>query len=366
MSRLSALGIAGAIALAACSPSPSGKKSGGPVVAKGQGVVITEGDFKARLDEQSPFIRSRYTTLERKKEFLDNLIRFEVLAREAEKQGLAQDPDVQNTMKKIMVQKLVQKTFSDQEAAKNIPEADLQAYYDAHRTDYFRARKVRLQAVVWNAPEKSPERARDLATAKKALARLKVDEKKNPLAFGQLVTEYSEDPASKAAGGDLNYKSLEELGQAYGKGFAETVFALKPGETSGVLETAQGLYIVKATGEQQELNRPFDQVKAQIASKLSREKKTKEFDEWMKKLREDAKITVDEKALEAIDVAAGAAAPAGPGMIGGMMPEGHGLPARPVPPAPAGQAGVSPAPASAVSSAPAPVAPAPAPASGQK
>jgi peptidyl-prolyl cis-trans isomerase C len=84
--------------------------------------------------------------------------------------------------------------------------------------------------------------------------------------------------------------------------------------------------VVKATGEQAELNRPFDQVKGQIANKLFREKKTKEFDEWLKKLREEAKVTVDEKALEAIDVAAGAPAGGAPGMMGEA---GHGMPARP-------------------------------------
>ena len=96
--------VIGLCALAvACGPKKDEKKSG-PVVAQGNGVTITADEFKARLDEQSPFIRARYATLERKKEFLDNLIRFEVLAREAEKQGIASDPDVQLTLKKIMVQ----------------------------------------------------------------------------------------------------------------------------------------------------------------------------------------------------------------------------------------------------------------------
>ena len=85
--------VIGLCAAALACSQQKGKKSG-PVVAKGNGISITADEFKARLDEQSPFIRARYTTLDRKKEFLDSLIRFEVLAREAEKQGLAKDPDV--------------------------------------------------------------------------------------------------------------------------------------------------------------------------------------------------------------------------------------------------------------------------------
>ena len=53
------------------------KKSNSPVVAKGDGFTITADDFKARIEEQAPFMRARYTTLDKKKEFLENnLVRF--------------------------------------------------------------------------------------------------------------------------------------------------------------------------------------------------------------------------------------------------------------------------------------------------
>jgi peptidyl-prolyl cis-trans isomerase C len=324
--RLAFLGLA-ALGIAACNAQSSGPKKTGPAVAKGNGITITADEFKARLDEQSPFIRARYTTLDRKKEFLDSLIRFEVLAREAEKQGLQNDPDVQLTLKKIMVQKLVQKSFQPDAAATQIPDTELQAYYDQHKADYFRPRKIRVAAVIWNAPEGSADRAKKKDAAKKALAKLKVEEKKNTLAFTQIVNEFSEDAATKATSGDLNFKGQEELEAAYGKDVAAAIFSLKPGETSGVIEGKQGLYIAKVTGQQEEMNRAFDQVKAQIANKLGREKKTKEFDDYLKKLRDQASIQVDEKVLEGVEVAA---APAGmPGAMNGMapmggMPPGHG------------------------------------------
>lgn len=318
----------------ACSPEKGSKKSG-PVVAKGKGIAITADEFKARLDEQSPFIRARYSTLERKKEFLDNLVRFEVLAREAERQGLHKDPDVQNTLKKIMVQKLVQKNFQDTAGAADVPEAELQKYYEDHKGDYERPRRVRVAATIWNAPQGSPERAKKLALAQKALARLRAEEKKNSLAFAQIVSEFSEDTASKGRAGDLQFKSLEELTQAYSKEVAEAAFALKPGETSGVVQGPQGLYLLKYTGEQPELNRTFEQVKGQIANKLHREKKTKEFDEWLKGLREKAQVTVDEKALEAIEVSAPPpGAPMGGHPLGGQLMQAPVPAPAPAPPAP--------------------------------
>jgi peptidyl-prolyl cis-trans isomerase C len=314
----------------ACSPQKGPKKSG-PVVAKGNGITITADEFKARLDEQSPFIRARYSTLERKKEFLDNLIRFEVLAAEAEKQGLAKDPDVQMTLKKIMVQKLVQKSFQDPGAAADMPEPELAKYYEEHKDEYSRPRRVRVAAIVWNAPQGSPERAKKLAVAQKALAKLKAEEKKNSLAFAQLVSEFSEDAATKAAAGDLQFKSAEELEKAFSKEVSDAAFKLKPGETSGVVQGAKGLYVLKYTGEQPELNRTFEQVKTQIANKLHREKRTKDFDEWLKKLREQARVSVDDKALEAVEVQPAPTAP-----TGAMGGHGMGGPPAPAPaPAPA-------------------------------
>ncbi|HEX9051871.1 MAG TPA: peptidyl-prolyl cis-trans isomerase [Anaeromyxobacter sp.] len=341
--------VIGLCAAALACSQQKGRKSGA-VVAKGNGITITSDEFKARLDEQSPFIRARYTTLDRKKEFLDSLIRFEVLAREAEKQGLAKDPDVQNTLKKIMVQKLVQKNFQDVGGAADVPEPDLQKYYDTHKDEYVRAKRVRVAAVVWNAPQGSPERAKKLAIAQKALAKLKAEEKKNTLAFAQTVAEYSEDAATKGMAGDLQFRTQEELEKTVSKEVADAAFKLKPGETSGIVQAPQGIYLLKYTGEQPEMNRTFDQVKAQIANKLHREKKTKEFDEWLKNLREQAKVTVDDKALDAVEVAAppqGGMMGGMPGMpMGGAMPPGHGgMPMQP---------GAAPAPVPAAAPAPAP------------
>jgi peptidyl-prolyl cis-trans isomerase C len=344
MRRLLVLGLC---ALAtACQPQSASPKKTGTPVARGAGFTITTDEFKARIDEQSPFIRARYSTLDRKKEFLDNLVRQELLAVEAERQGLDKDPEVRATLRKIMVQKLVQKRFQQEPgAAPDVPEADLQKYYDEHKAEYVRPRKVRVHAVVFTAPTGSPERAKKLAVAKKALQKVKTEEKKNPLAFAQAVAEYSDDAASKAAAGDLQFRSYEELEASYSKDLAKTAFALKPGELSGVVEGPQAIYLLKAIGEQPEVNRTFDQVKTQIASKLSREKKTKEFDEWMKGLKDKAQITIDEKALESVEVAAAPMPPGGGGHMGmgGMPPMGGGMHAAPQPAAP--QPAAPPAPA---------------------
>lgn len=141
------------------------------LVAVGQDVRITVGDFLARMGEQSPFIRARFTTLERKREFLDNLVRFELLAAEALRRGIdrgpdgvelqasvrtqldslrkrgAPVPDEQLLVKKRRVQAFVQRQFSTKDLPAP-PDEEIAAYYDAHLDEFVRPdRRVELSQV---------------------------------------------------------------------------------------------------------------------------------------------------------------------------------------------------------------------------
>lgn len=354
------------LSLVACGGSgtqgAAGKK--GPVVAKGNGVAITADEFKARLDEQSPFVRSRFQELEAKKQFLDNLVRFELLANEAKKQGLDQDPEVQLMMKRVMVQKLVQKRFSDQDLGKDVPETELQQYYDAHKDEYQRAGRVRLAQVFFAAKEGTPERAAKEAAAKKALARIRADEKKDPAAFQNVARELSDDAATKSLGGDIGFRTTEELAAQYSKPVADAAFALQQDQVSDVVASPVGFHVLKRTAFQEAVDRPFDQVKPQIASKLARERRSKAFDDEVARLRKEANVQIDEKELANVQVAAGSTGGMGGMMGGGMGGMGgpHGAPGAP------GAAPRGPGPVQSPHGAlPAPNAPAPAaPAAGAK
>ena len=90
---LVATGFAVVLAISGCKPTPpAGQQKSGPAVAQGEGVVVTVAEFEARLNEQSPFLRQRYQNLDRKKEFLDSLVKFEILANAAQKEGYAERP----------------------------------------------------------------------------------------------------------------------------------------------------------------------------------------------------------------------------------------------------------------------------------
>ena len=68
-------------------------EQGEQVLAKVGDTTITVKEFADRLASQSPYLRARYNSAERRKEFLDNMVRFELLAIEARKRGLHEQPE---------------------------------------------------------------------------------------------------------------------------------------------------------------------------------------------------------------------------------------------------------------------------------
>src|SRR5262249_60628340 len=97
--------------------------------------VITAEELKRRLDETSPFLRARYNTLDRKKEFLENLIRNELLAQEAQRQGYDKSPAVKEQMKAAMIQELIKHQLDEKLTGEEIPDADRKKFYDSHIND---------------------------------------------------------------------------------------------------------------------------------------------------------------------------------------------------------------------------------------
>lgn len=300
-----------AVATSACSRKTD---KSGTAIARGDGVTVTRDEFEAKLQEQSPLIRARYSTLERKKEFLENLLRFELLAAEAERQKLDRDPEVREAVRRLMVQRLVRKSFDEGAEAKAVSDADARAYFEAHLDEFQKPERLRLSGIFLRAEPGTPARAGKAADAQRLLARIRSEEAKNPLAFSNAARDHSDDLLSKTAGGDLGHRTREELAKQQSAELAKAASALRDvGQLSSVVETPQGFWILKLAGRQPALDRSFDEVKGQLAARIAREKRSKGFDDFVTSLRAKAKIEIDDAALEKIAVVAPAAgAPGAP------------------------------------------------------
>jgi parvulin-like peptidyl-prolyl isomerase len=152
-------------------------------------------------------------------------------------------------------------------------------------------------------------------------------------AFQTTAMKESKDQLSAPMGGDLRFLSREELSKAYSPELATAAFELKnPGDKAGPIETPAGIELVKLQVKTVALNRTFDESKDQIRGRMARERRSHEYDDWMKKLRANTQVTVNDAELEKVVVEG---APQGqPGITPpvGMNPmQGH-VPNAPPPP----------------------------------
>lgn len=255
-------------------------------------LTITIGEFEERINRQSPYVRARYSSLEQKKEFLDNLIRFEVLAKEAFRRGLDKDAEVVRTMKQVMIQKLVNQEFDNKVTPDSISEAELRAHYDANLSEYVKAEDVRASAIVLV----------NRAQAERVMAEAKGDAGKTNKGFRDLVAKYSSDEDTKLRGGDLRYFTSDnkELPAAV----VRAAFALaQVGDVSDVIDVGDDkFYVIKQTNRRKGWTRSFEEVKPSIRNTLFRDKRVAAQKAFIDQLRSKAKIEIDEANLAKVRI----------------------------------------------------------------
>ncbi|MEX5745878.1 SurA N-terminal domain-containing protein [Massilia sp. X63] len=122
--------------------------------------------------------------------------------------------------------------------------------------------------------------ARDAKPADQAAAKAKAEAvlaevRKNPANFAEIAKAQSQDPGSAPAGGDLG---VVEKG-AFVKPVEDAIYALKEGETSGLVQSEFGYHIIKLTALKPAAQKPVDAAKEEIAADLKKQKMSKKYSE---------------------------------------------------------------------------------------
>jgi parvulin-like peptidyl-prolyl isomerase len=126
--------------------------------------------------------------------------------------------------------------------------AEVAGYYQAHRGEFSRPERVRVRQIL----------TEDRSTAERALREIAAG-----AAFSEVARRLSRDP-SAAGGGDQGELSRADLPPA----FADVIFALQPGEVSGLVPAEYGFHIFQVTERQAAAVVPLAQARGEIAAKL--------------------------------------------------------------------------------------------------
>lgn len=284
------------LSLAACGKEGGGDTAKGPTVLKVNDWSYAAADLEREIGQEvrraprelAPFFGSK----EGQKQFLERVVRRELLMQEAEKRKLGEQAEVAeqvaNLRRELMIRALVQEEIGGKI---KVEEKEVQEYFAAH-PDEFSGDTLRLRHILVQTE----------GEAKEIQGRLAKNE-----SFDELAKKLSRDTNSAARGGDLGFMGREQMLPE----FARAAFALKTNEVSEPVRTPFGVHLIKLVERKKGQPLVFDEVKGQLQRRLLDERQAARFQAWIKELESGAKITRDESLLPVGNF--GPAAPPQPG-----------------------------------------------------
>lgn len=247
--------------------------------------TITVGEFADEIASKGPFLRARYNSPERRRELLDQMIRFELLAQEADREGFDERPDVQRTRKQILIRRFLKQQFEDRIQLSDISDEDVRAYYESHRHEFNKPEQVRASHIL----------IRNRATAERVLRQI-LASPSDVRTFRELAERHNEDPETRDRFGDLRFFSRPEERQPEDPDVpaevASAAFSITTigGVHPSLVQTDRGFHIVKLTGRRAALSRSLQDATRPIRHRLWRERRERAVEELVERLRSEADV----------------------------------------------------------------------------
>lgn len=194
-------------------------------------------------------------------------------SRAALEQALSEQKLTMAQFEEYLAETLVVFKLRDQMAAKVVvSDAELRAYYDAHRQDF-------------NIPEMI--RVRHILVAEQSQAEELLQKIHAGQDFNELARENSKDTRSQAQGGDLNWRARGEFVPA----FDEEAWRLtNVGEVSNIVETDFGFHIIKLEGKLAPRERSFTEVQELVKDHVYEEREAVLWENYLALIRQSRRV----------------------------------------------------------------------------
>lgn len=257
--------------------------SEGTVIAKVNNAVITKEDFLREISRLPEWAKERFSSKEGKEQFLEEMIKREILYQEAERLGLSKDKEfvakVEEYKKMTLLSTLLKKEIEEKAV---VSDKEIKEYYDKNPEE-FKTDQVRASHILVETEQEAQD----------VLERIKNGEE-----FSKLAESFSKDRGTASRGGDLGF---------FGRGmmipeFEHMAFSLKPGEVSQPVKSRFGYHIIKVIEKKEGDQLPLDDVKEKIEDKLVSEKQSNLFESLIDRLMKGSKINKNLDELGSINL----------------------------------------------------------------
>mgnify|MGYP002260223468 CR=1 FL=1 len=246
------------------------------VLAVVNGEPIAERDLKYSLE-----IAHRREDLSSAKElnlsqFIQKLIDDKLVIQEARRMGAEDYPEIQQAVQAYILRESVVRLYDEEIVRKvTVTEEEINNYY---KKNYDRLSLGIIEAG-------SEENAQEI-----------IEQLKNGADFKELARKYSTHPSQKDGGEViLRRNSLSPP-------IEKTVSNLKPGEFSDVLKIQNKYYIIKFIGSEEAPDSELASVRGSIERAIRKQKEKERSDEYLKYLRGQGTIHIDNELFQAIQI----------------------------------------------------------------
>jgi peptidyl-prolyl cis-trans isomerase C len=264
-----ALGLALGLCAILAAVAPAQAK----VLAKVNGVEITDEDMKLAAEDIGPGIPRQLDAKARDTYLLDFLIDEQLVVQKAQADKLAETPDFSKRLAYLR-DKALMETLLGKVAKEASTDAAVKQTYDEAAKNQKPDTEYHAHHILVPTEDE----------AKAAQKRVKAGED-----FVKVAGELSKDPGSK--GGDLGWftkdRMVPEFGEAVGK--------MEPGQVSDPVKSQFGWHIIKLDEKRAKTFPPLDQVRDQVGRYVVQKAQS----EMVAKLREGAKIERTEPPADA-------------------------------------------------------------------
>jgi len=183
---------------------------------------------------------------------------------------------------KIIVQALRQSKMTESFL---VSPNQIQSFYDKNRPAYTLPEQVKLRMIVLREGNSGDI----ISGANKDQVAEEIREKlKTGAEFDRMAQMYSEDEATRDAGGDWGWIERNTLNEQLSK----TAFTLKPGEISPIIKVQNSLYILTVEARKNASVKPLGEVREEIEKTLMQKERMKSQQRWMDGLRQKAFIKI--------------------------------------------------------------------------
>jgi peptidyl-prolyl cis-trans isomerase C len=253
----------------------SKESSQSPVLAKVDDEPITQEDFLKEINRMPEWARGRFKSEEGKKQFLEELIKRELIYHDAKRNGLHRDDEFKEKVEEFKKMTLVKMALEKEvEEKTQLPPETAQEFYDKNPGEFMIGSEVRVKHILVETEEKAQEIYEKIQKGED---------------FSTLAKKFSRDKGTAKKGGDLGF---------FGRGkmvpeFEVVAFNLKKGSISKPVKTRFGFHVIKVIDKKQGRQGSFDEVKDAITKRISMERQKELFTSYIGELKETFSVETD-------------------------------------------------------------------------